>query len=146
MGSPAIEGLRLRVRTQTKPVLDVSSASRASAGGVLNLPATELFAPLLRQAAALHPKGFVSGHGFSRAVNRLCLTASAAEVHFSRLRRLWCTLREVQHDLFLSCLTIGEAYCLLEVLGGKPHNRRRGKSSVGQARLLSVANIWHKGE
>jgi hypothetical protein len=33
-----------------------------------------------------------------------------------RLHRLWCLFGEVQQDLFLSCLTIGQAYCLLEVL------------------------------
>ena len=30
---------------------------------------------------------------------------------------------EVQQDLVLSCLTIGEAYCLVEVLQGIPHTR-----------------------
>src|SRR4051794_32553024 len=28
-----------------------------------------------------------------------------------RLRRLWCPFGEVQQDLLLSCLTIGQAYC-----------------------------------
>ena len=33
-----------------------------------------------------------------------------------RLRRLWRSFGEVQQDLLLSSLTIGQAYCLLEVL------------------------------
>ena len=33
-----------------------------------------------------------------------------------RLHRLWCPFGEVQQDLLLSSLTIGQAYCLLEVL------------------------------
>ena len=33
-----------------------------------------------------------------------------------RLHRLWFPFGEVQQDLLLSCLTVGQAYCLLEVL------------------------------
>ena len=33
-----------------------------------------------------------------------------------RLYRLWCPFGEVQQDLLLSSFTIGQAYCLLEVL------------------------------
>ena len=33
-----------------------------------------------------------------------------------RLHKLWCPFGEVQQDLLLSSLTIGYAYCLLEVL------------------------------
>ena len=33
-----------------------------------------------------------------------------------RLHRLCCPFGEVQQNLFLSCLTIGKADCLLEVL------------------------------
>ena len=33
-----------------------------------------------------------------------------------RLHKLWRPFGEVQQDLLLSCLTIGQAYCLLKVL------------------------------
>jgi|SRR5450631_1230225 len=53
-------------------------------------PATTRFAQLhiraqqrkLKEGASLN-----EGHGFSRAITRLCLTASAAEVRFSKLPR-----------------------------------------------------------
>jgi hypothetical protein len=37
------------------------------------------------------------GHGFSRAVNRLCLTASAAEVRFCETHRFAVSLEVLRH-------------------------------------------------
>ena len=39
------------------------------------------------------------GHGFSRAVNRLCLTASAAEVRFCETHRFAVSLEVLRHPL-----------------------------------------------
>jgi hypothetical protein len=39
------------------------------------------------------------GHGFSRAVNRLCLTASAAEVRFCETHRFAVSLQVLRHPL-----------------------------------------------
>jgi len=48
----------------------------------------------LNEKASLH-----EGHGFSRAVNRLCLTASAAEVRFCETHRFAVSLEVCRHPL-----------------------------------------------
>jgi hypothetical protein len=52
---------------------------------------------------------------FRQTVNMVKRTAWFA-LTAMRLHKLWCPLGEVQQDLLLSCLTVGQAYCLLEVL------------------------------
>src|SRR5262245_26554414 len=53
---------------------------------------------------------------------------------------------EVQHDLLLSVLTIGEAYCLLEVLQGIPHTRWRRQGVVRQHGEEIARRCPHCGE
>src|SRR4029453_6620681 len=64
-------------------------------------------------------------HGF---IKRYGLVRDASH----EFHQLWCPFGEVQQNLLLSSLTIGEAYCLLEVLQWIPHNRWRRQCSVRQ--------------
>ena len=60
------------------------------------LAVTAILYKLLPRAPAkkLNEKASLyEGHGFSRAVNRLCLTASAAEVRFCETHRFAVSLR-----------------------------------------------------
>jgi hypothetical protein len=67
------------------------------------------------------------GHGFSRAVTRLCLTASAAEVRFRDTHRFAVFLEVLSHPL--DALVDPRAVCKIIM-----HVSRRSNSGDAQAR------------
>jgi hypothetical protein len=61
---------------------------------ILYKPLPRATAKKLNEKASLY-----EGHGFSRAVNRRCLTASAAEVRFCETHRFAVSLEVLRHPL-----------------------------------------------
>ena len=68
-----------------------------------------LLFPMLGDEA--HKPVWGQSHGRRQTVNM-----DLSKRYARRLHRLCCSFGEVQQDLLLSCLTVGQAYCLLEIL------------------------------